>query len=133
MVSIVFEGIFALFAAVGAATLVWMIIGIFIRPESCKGIYTYTVVAATGEEENLTKVVKSLLWRQDMLPEEREIILCGTVPGEVYDELKREAKQRAELTVLEYAEIGEYLKKQIAGNAARDTNEAGSYKAGGTC
>ena len=95
--------------------------------------FSVSALAATGEEENLTKVVKSLLWRQDMLPEEREIILCGTVPGEVYDELKREARQRAELTVLEYAEIGEYLKKQIAGNAARDTNEEGSYKAGGNC
>lgn len=133
MSSIVFEGIFALFAAIGAATLVWLIIGIFIRPNDCKGICAYTVVAARDENTDLKKVVNSLLWQRDMLPEEREIILCGNISEEMHNELLHAAWGRAKLCVLACEDVGDYLKKQMAENAAGDMDEAGSNNVGGNC
>ncbi len=133
MSSIVFEGIFALFAAIGTATLVWLVVGIFIRPENCKGIYTYTVVVARDENQNLKKVVNSLLWQRDMLPEEREIIFCGDISDKVRDELEHVAGGRAEICVLACEEVGNYLKKQMAENAAGDMDEAGSNNVGRNC
>ncbi len=133
MSRIVVEGVFALFAAIGAATFVWLVIGIFIRPQDCKGIYAYTVVTVRGGSECLKKVVNSLLWRQDMLPEEREIIICGDISDKVRGELEYAAGNRAKLSVLKCEEIGGYLEGQMAKNSAGDMNEAGSYNVGGDC
>ena len=133
MSSIVFEGIFALFAAIGAATLVWLVIGIFIQPENCKGIHVYTVVAVRDGERNLKKVVNSLLWQRDMLPEEREIILCGDISDKVKDELVHVTGSRAEISVLACEEVGNYLKKQMSENAAGDIDEDGNNNVGGNC
>lgn len=133
MLRVIFDGLFALFAAVGAATFIWLVIGIFIRPQDCKGVCVYTVISTYGESESLKKVVTSLLWQRDMMPDEREIIICGDISDKVRNELEYEAGHRAKISVLKCKEIGAYLERQMVKNSAEDINEAGSYNVGGNC
>lgn len=130
MIATIVEGLFAMLAAVGTVTLIWMIIGVFLRPKSCKGVYAYTLIAA-GREEDVYRTLDSLLWYGDMLPEEREIIVCGDVDLDKYacDAYRR--KQCESVTVLNIDTLGEYLKKQLADNSMRDTNGAGDHNPGG--
>jgi len=114
MLNVIVEGLFALFAAVGVATVVWIVIGIFIGPDGCEGASTYTVIKAEGSDKNVEKAVKSLLWWQDMMPEEREIIVCGDIGSETRERLEFIEKQHYRLTVLDSMDLGEYLKKRMS-------------------
>ena len=121
------EGFFALFAAIGAVTVMWMIIGACIRPKSCEGVRAYTLV--TAKNCDVTRVLRSLFWRQDMLPEEGEVILCGDFDVKTREEAVRMGRRCAKFTVLSLSDLAGYLEKQFG--SAGDTDGKGNDTAGG--
>ncbi len=131
MITTIIDGIFAMLAAIGTVTIVWMIIGIFVRTDKCKGVKVYTVIVGC-DDNNAYGVLDSLRWRQDMLPEEREVIVCGDVDLDKYACDAGRRKQCERITVLSVDRLSEYVKEQIAENS-RDKNGAGNDNPGGNC
>ena len=131
--NIILDGMISLFAAIGIASVVWIIVGIWIKPKSCEGVRAYTVLVVDKLNPQLYGVIRSMLWWQDSLPDDRETLLCGEFDDSEMDGFMRFSKRRGDFTVIKPDELWNYLCMRISGLDTGDTYGEGTYKTGGDC
>ena len=131
MIEVIIDGIFAMLAAVGTVTLVWMVAGIAIRPKECSGVKTYIVICAEAYERNIDSVLDFLRWKENMLCDDSDIIICGDEDAKFPRE--KVGRFRNRIVCMTPEEICRHLRKSIGCFSERDMNETGNFRHRGDC
>lgn len=128
--NVIFDGIIALFAAIGVAAVIWLALGLLIRPKECAGICACTVLATKNADANLEEAVHSLIWWRDALPDDRQIVICDCGDGNAEFARVMEAKYD-QVVFMPPDQLGEYITKRLEQSSAGDVNGTGTDTAGG--
>lgn len=130
---ILLDGMISLFAAIGVAAVIWIVVGIWIKPKSYEGICAYTVFTADKLNAKLCEAIHSMLWWQDSLPDDRKIVLCGDFDDAQIDRFMRISCRRSDFAVVAPEELCAYLREHMAKSDTEETDGSGTDKAGGKC